>query len=447
MSLSLTADALQSSYTGRDALFTGVSTDTRSLKKGDLFVALKGPNFDGHLFLAEALGAGAVGAIVSRPIATALPTIKVDDTRVALGVLASFWRRQFQIPLIAVTGSNGKTTVKNMIASILAEAAPVCATQGNLNNDIGVPLTLLTLRQEHKHAVIEMGMNHRGEIAYLSNLAKPTIAVITNAAQAHLEGMGSVKEVAQAKGEIFSGLADDGVAVINADDAYCRLWLDLAAPHPVMTFGLESNADVTAEYESTDSGSLVSMKTREGDIEMRLPLLGKHNVMNALTAATASLAGGTSLADIRNGLEKLQAVSGRLEIKAGINGARILDDTYNANPDSVGAGLQVLREANGERVLVLGDMAELGQASEDIHRRVGELARRVGVHRLFAVGPLSRHAAAAFGKGGRHFSTHEEAADALLDVLHGDMTILVKGSRSMQMEKVVAGITKSGSGK
>ncbi len=447
MSLAIAADTLKSKFTGSDVVFSGVSTDTRSLSKGDLFVALSGPRFDGHLFLAEAMGAGAVGAIVSRQIDTALPTITVDDTRVALGSLASFWRQQFQIPLIAVTGSNGKTTVKNMIASILAESAPVCATQGNLNNDIGVPLTLLGLRQQHKHAVIEMGMNHRGEIAYLSNLAKPTVAAITNAAHAHLEGLGSIEQVAQAKGEIFGGLADDGVAVINADDAYCNLWLDLAAPHQVMTFGLENDADVTAEYESTDSGSLISMKTKEGVIEMRLPLLGKHNVMNALTAATASLAGGASLADIRSGLEKLQAVSGRLEIKAGINGARILDDTYNANPDSVGAGLQVLREAKGERVLVLGDMGELGQASDDIHRRVGELARRVGVHRLFAVGPMSRHAASAFGKGGRHFENHEEAADALLDVLHSDMTVLVKGSRSMHMEKIVKGISKSGSKK
>jgi UDP-N-acetylmuramoyl-tripeptide--D-alanyl-D-alanine ligase len=447
MSLSLAADALHSRYHGRDVVFNGVSTDTRTLKQGDLFVALTGPRFDGHLFLAEALGAGAAGAMVSRQIETTLPTIEVEDTRIALGSLASFWRAQFNIPLVAVTGSNGKTTVKNMIASIFGQSAPVCATQGNLNNDIGVPLTLLMLRKEHRHAVIEMGMNHRGEIAYLSNLAKPTVAVITNAAHAHLEGLGSVEQVAQAKGEIFSGLADTGIAVINADDPFSKLWRDLAAPRQVMTFGMENPADVSAEYQPTDGGSLVSMKTTEGDIEMQLPLLGKHNVMNALTAATASIAGGASLADIRNGLEKLQAVSGRLEIKKGINGARILDDTYNANPDSVGAGLQVLREANGERVLVLGDMAELGQASEEIHRRVGELARRVGVHRLFAVGPLSRHAASAFGKGGKHFASQEEAADALLDVLHSDMTVLVKGSRSMHMERVVAGITKSGKSK
>ena len=445
MSLSLAADVLQTQFDGRDIVFTGVGTDTRSLTNGDLFFALRGPNFDGHLFLVEAFGAGAAGAVVSRTISTALPTIEVEDTRVALGSLASYWRQQFNFPVIAVTGSNGKTTVKNMIASILSQSAVGWATEGNLNNDIGVPLTLLKLRQQHKFAVVEMGMNHRGEMAYLSGLAKPNIAVITNAAHAHLEGLGSVEQVAHAKGEIFGGLHEDGIAVINADDPYCRLWRDRAVPHQVMTFALENSADVTADYQTIESGSLVSMKTKEGEIEMRLPLLGKHNVMNAVTAATASLAGGASLGDIQRGLEKLTAIAGRLEVKTGISGARILDDTYNANPDSVTAGLEVLREANGEKVLVLGDMAELGEASEDIHRRVGELARRIGVSRLFTVGPLSRHAAAAFGKSGRHFKGHAEAVDALLDVLHGDMTVLVKGSRSMHMEKVVKGIARGDS--
>ncbi|MFV1996520.1 MAG: UDP-N-acetylmuramoyl-tripeptide--D-alanyl-D-alanine ligase [Acidiferrobacterales bacterium] len=443
MSLSLAADVLQSQFSGRDRVFHGVGTDTRSLEKGDLFFALRGPNFDGNLFLAEALGAGAVGAVVSRDIDTALPIIQVEDTRVALGSMASFWRQQFDFPVIAVTGSNGKTTVKNMIASILSQSAKGWATAGNLNNDIGVPLTLLKLRQQHKFAVVEMGMNHPGEIAYLSGLARPTVAVITNAAHAHLEGLGTVEQVARCKGEIFGGLSDDGVAVINADDPYHRLWRDLAGTRQVMTFALENSADVTAEYQIAECGSLVCIKTKEGDIEMSLPLLGKHNVMNAVTAATTALAGGSGLGDIRRGLEKLTAIAGRLEIKTGINGARILDDTYNANPDSVGAGLEVLREANGEKVLVLGDMAELGDASEAIHRRVGELARRVGVHRLFAVGKLGRHAAAAFGKGGRHLENHEEVIDALLDVLHSDMTVLVKGSRSMQMEKVVTGIARS----
>lgn len=444
MSLSTAAGVLQTELNGSDVDFTGVGTDTRTLEKGNLFFALRGPNYDGSLFLAEAASRGAAGAVVSREINSSLPMLHVEDTRVALGSLASYWRQQFELPVIAVTGSNGKTTVKNMIASILSQSAEGWATEGNLNNDIGVPLTLLKLRHQHKFAVVEMGMSHRGEVAYLSGLAKPSVAVITNAAQAHIEGLGSVEQVALAKGEIFGGLRDDGIAVINADDPYHQIWLDLAAPHQVMTFALEANADVTATYKTIDSGSLVSIKTKEGKIEMNLPLLGKHNVMNAVTAATASLAGGASLGDIRKGLEKLKAIAGRLEIKTGISGARILDDTYNANPDSVSAGIEVLRESKGERVLVLGDMGELGEASEDIHRRVGELARRVGVHRLYAIGPLSRHAASAFGKSGRHFKGHEEAIDALLDVLHSDMTVLVKGSRNMHMEKVVKGIAKRG---
>ena len=445
MSLSSAAEVLQTSFDGTDVVFTGVSTDTRLLDKGDLFFALHGPNYDGNLFLTEAVGAGAAAAVISRAIDTTLPTLRVEDTRVALGSLAAHWRQQFTFPVIAVTGSNGKTTVKNMIASILSQSAAGWATEGNLNNDIGVPLTLLKLRPQHKFAVVEMGMNHRGEIAYLSGLTKPDVAVITNAAHAHIEGLGSVEQVAHAKGEIFGGLSDNGIAVINADDAHHQVWRDLAEPHQVITFALESPADVTAEFQTTDTGSLVSIKTKEGDIKMLLPLLGKHNVMNAVTAATASLAGGASLADIRTGLEKLTAIAGRLEIKTGISGARILDDTYNANPDSVGAGLEVLREAKGEKVLVLGDMAELGDASEAIHRRVGELARRVGVNRIYTVGPLSRHAATAFGNNGRHFKNHAEAVDALLDVLHSDMTVLVKGSRSMHMEKVVKGIAKGDS--
>jgi len=443
MSLRETATVLDARLDGGDAVFTGVGTDTRTLREGDLFFALRGPRFDGHLFLSEAAAAGAAGAVVSRRIATPLPTLEVEDTRVALGQLAANWRSRFDFPLIAVTGSNGKTTVKNMIAAIMVECGPGCATEGNLNNDIGVPLTLLRMRPEHRFAVIEMGMNHRGEIAYLTQLARPTVALITNAGAAHLEGLGSIEAVARAKGEIFAGLADDGVAVINADDDYAGLWRDLAAPHRCISFALDAKADVMAQYAFVADGSTIQLTSQWGEVEMKLPLLGKHNVMNAVAAASASLAAGASLADIRVGLEKLRAAAGRLEIKKGINGARILDDTYNANPASVAAGLQVLRESGGERVLVLGDMAELGEAAPEIHRRVGEMARKLGVQRLLAVGPLSAAAAEAFGKGGRHFDTHEECADALLDLLHGDMTVLVKGSRSMHMERVVQRIARA----
>lgn len=442
MSLSLLADTLKAKHHGRDAVFTGVSTDTRTLARGDLFVALVGPRFDGHRFLSEAAAAGAAGALSGRALATSLPYVETPDTRQALGAFAGFWRRQFRMPLIAVTGSNGKTTVKEMLAAILARRGKGCVTHGNLNNDIGVPLTLLRLRADDTHAVVEMGMNHRGEIEYLARLARPTVALITNVAEAHLAGLGSVAAIARAKGEIFTGLAADGTAVINADDAYSELWQSLAAPRRVVTFGLDRKADVSADVALDGDGCALRLKTPEGDIDMRLPLLGKHNALNALGATATALAAGAALPEVRAGLEKLKAVSGRLEIKPGIHGTRVIDDTYNANPSSLAAGLQVLRDFPGERALVLGDMAELGPAAVNIHRRVGELAKGLGIQKLFALGELSRHAVEAFGRGARHFDNPETLVDALLDCLHGEMTVLVKGSRSMRMERVVAGIAR-----
>ncbi len=441
MNLSAAAHALNASLTGGDTEFFAVTSDTRALKGGDLFVALVGPNFDGHAFLSEAQAKGAAGAMVSRELPTTLPTITVGDTRLGLGRLAAHWRAQFSIPLVAVTGSNGKTTVKNMLAAILVESGAGLATQGNLNNDIGVPLTLLRLKRGDRYAVIEMGMNHPGEIEYLTQLARPTVALITNAGEAHLAGLGSVAAVARAKGEIFSGLAMDGIAVINVDDPHAGLWRQLAAPRRCLTFGMDQPADVSAECTLAITGSVIRLKTPLGEITMRLSLLGKHNVMNALAAAGASIAAGVKLDDIKKGLEKLKAMSGRLEIKPGAKGARILDDTYNANPSSLVAGVEVLKEAEGERVLVLGDMAELGDAAADIHRRVGELARRLGVHRLFAVGELSKSAVAGFGDGAQHYPSQQALVEDLLSCIHPGMTVLVKGSRVMRMEKVVEQIT------
>jgi len=445
MTLATAAAVLNGTLSGADTTFTGVSTDTRTLARGDLFVALTGPNFDGHAFLDIAANSGAAGAVVARADRAPLPIVQVADTRLALGQLAAHWRRQFRIPVVAVTGSNGKTTVKNMIAAILGERGPTLATRGNLNNDIGVPLTLLRLRRGDQHAVIEMGMNHANEIDYLTRLANPTVALVNNAAPAHLAGLGSVEAIAYAKGEIYAGLGDDGIAIINADDAFAGLWRRLAAPHRIISFGLEQPADVTAVYTLDAGGSELELRTPQGGISMRLSLLGRHNVMNALAAGSAALAAGASLADIQAGLEKLKAVSGRLEVKRGANGARVLDDTYNANPGSLAAGIEVLRTAGGERLLVLGDMGELGPTATDIHRRVGELAKRVGIERLYAVGELSRAAVEAFGAGARHFATHEQLVDDLRQVLHGGMTVLVKGSRFMKMESVVAGITEADS--
>jgi UDP-N-acetylmuramoyl-tripeptide--D-alanyl-D-alanine ligase len=441
MSLSILAEVLKAPLTGRDAVFTGVGHDTRTLQQGDLYVAIKGERFDGHNFLAEAIAAGAAGALLARKMDTPLPHVHVPNTRLGLGNLGAFWRGQFKIPVIAVTGSNGKTTVKEMIGAILEQTGSGCVTRGNFNNDIGVPLTLARMRASDCYAVIEMGMNHLGEIEYLSRLVCPTIALITNAGEAHLAGVGALENVARAKGEIFVGLAADGTAILNADDPYFPLWKTLTGLKKCLTFGLNQKADVSAEYQLTDTGSALLFKTTtHGDINMRVPLLGRHNVVNALAAGAAAITAGATLENVRTGLEKLRATSGRLEVKRGINGARIIDDTYNANPASLAAGLQVLREFPGERVLVLGDMAELGAASADIHFRVGELAQRLGIQRLYAFGELSRIAVGAFGKGARHFENHIELIETMLDSLHADMTVLIKGSRVMRMERIVSGI-------
>jgi UDP-N-acetylmuramoyl-tripeptide--D-alanyl-D-alanine ligase len=442
MTLSMLADVLKGHRQGPDALFTGVGTDSRTLRRGDLFVALVGPRFDGHQFLAEALASGAAGALLARDMNTTLPTVRVHDTRRGLGELAAFWRAQFDIPVIAVTGSNGKTTVKEMIGAILGRGARGCVTRGNLNNDIGVPLTLCRLGAEDRYAVIEMGMNHKGEIDYLARLTRPTVAVITNASEAHLAGLGSVEDVAHAKGEIFAGLTEQGVAIINDDDPHAGLWRALAAPHRVVTFGLERRADVTAHYALSRRGAELTLRTPAGEQQVHLPLLGRHNVMNALAATAAAQVAGATLADIRFGLESVQPVPGRLEIKQGVSGARIIDDTYNANPASLAASLEVLKEFQGDRILVMGNMGELGEQSEDMHRRVGQTARALGIQRMFAIGDLAAHAAEAFGKAGRVFPRHEALVDALIDVMHSGMTVLVKGSRAAHMERVVQGILR-----
>lgn len=441
MTLAAAAAVLDASLTGEDAVFDSVSTDTRTIERGGLFVALRGPNFDGHRFIAAARAAGAVGALVETYVDDALAQIKTADSKTALGRLAAHWRAQFSCPVIAVTGSNGKTTVKNMLAAIMAERGRGIATAGNLNNEIGVPLTLLRMRDGDDYAVIEMGMNHAGEISYLTGLARPSVALITNAAAAHLEGLGSIEAVAHAKGEIFEGLDQDGIAVINADDEYAPLWRSLAGTRRTVSFGFGPEADVRAQYEVIDFGSNVLLKTVEGEITMRLSLLGKHNVLNAAAAAGAAIAAGASLGEVKRGLENLRAAAGRLEVKDGINGACVLDDTYNANPASVAAGLQVLREVRGEKVLVLGDMAELGDSAIVIHKRVGDLAKALGVNRLFCLGELSRHAAEAFGPGARHFDDFEALAADVAKVMHKGMIVLVKGSRSMKMERVVAAIS------
>ena len=385
-----------------------------------------------------------MAALVERPLAIDMPQLVVADTRLALGQLAAAWRRQLQTPLVAVTGSNGKTTVKEMCAAILSRAGSTLATRGNLNNDIGVPLTLLRLSQEHRFGVIEMGANHAGEIAYLTQLAAPQVAIITNAAPAHLEGFGSVEGVARAKGEIFSGLSDNGVAVINADDDYAGLWRELSSGSRTLCFGLAKPADVGARGLGDVHGSELEVLTPLGSFHLNLPLAGRHNIMNALAAITAALALNIDFSDIAAGLESLSVVKGRLTMRAGLNGATILDDSYNANPASLHAGLEVLASCRGVRLLALGDMGELGDNAEALHRQAGNDARAMGIDGLYATGRLSRRASEAFGENGHFYEQQQQLVEALLPQLNKEVTVLVKGSRSSRMERVVEALCAQG---
>ncbi len=420
----------------------GVSTDTRRLPAGALFVALQGPNFDGHDFLAAAQQRAATAALVTQPQPLGLAQIIVPDTLAALGQLAAAWRQRFPGRVVALTGSNGKTTVKEMLAAILAAdpAATVLATAGNLNNQIGVPLTLSQLGEQH-YAVIEMGANHGGEIAALTRLVQPQIALITNAGPAHLEGFGSLDGVAQAKGEIYQGLSTDGVAVINADDAYAEYWHELNAQRRCLTFGLHPSAHVWAEGLAPQH---LRLHIGSQAVEITLPLPGRHNVLNAAAAAAAAHALGIDLEQIQTGLQGIQPVAGRLQCGTGPRGSVLLNDTYNANPASLHAGLAALLEYPGPHWLVLGDMAELGAEAEALHARVGQQAREQGVQRVFTLGALSQAASQAFGSGGEHYNALPPLLTALQQALlqsEAVPQILVKGSRSMRMERVIKALS------
>ena len=442
LQLSRLAQLLDGTLHGADAVCTGVSTDSRRLNQGDLFVALHGPNFDGHAFVATAVRKGASGALVERTTEVILSQVQVADTRLALGRLGASVRDGFSGPLIAVTGSNGKTTVKEMIAAILrASGASVLATRGNLNNDIGLPLVLLELRPEHAFAVIEMGANHPGEIAYLAGLTRPSVALITNAGPAHLEGFGDIDGVARAKGEIFQGLEAQGIAVINQDDAYAGFWRRLNAGRRVVDFSLKQPAQVTGEIVNAQQNRFrlhVAGESRE----IALPLAGQHNICNALAAAAATYAAGIELDQISQGLQSVAAVKGRLRRLPGPHNSVIVDDTYNANPASLGAALAALNGNGNANVnwLVLGDMAELGPHTEILHEQAGTQTRAAGFQRMFTFGKHSRLAAAAFGPDSEHFADVQMLVEALSRALAASEvapTILIKGSRSMAMERIV----------
>ena len=450
MMLSQLSHIVQGSLTGADVSFESVSIDSRTLTDGALFVALKGPNFDGHNFISNAKEKGAAAALVSQEIDGTLPAVKVDDTRLALGTLAASWRSDFEIPVVAVTGSNGKTTVKEMLSSIFAQACEgdcVLSTIGNLNNDLGLPLTLLRLRKSHRYAVTEMGMNHPGELTYLASLARPNVAVITNAAAAHLQGLRSVEGVARAKSEIFSGVEAGGTAIINDDDEFALLWREIAQALKIVGFSLQQDSDVTANYDLYKDHSDVDIHTPWGDASCRLALPGKHNVANALAAAAAAGAVGISLADIVKGLESWQGVKGRLQSKT-INGLHVIDDTYNANPASIKAALEVLAMQPGMQVFVMGDMGELGDDSASLHRQTGELARELGVDACFTLGERTALTARAFGPRAQSFTNTQQLVSALQMEIDENrdrpINILVKGSRSMKMEQVIELLDKNG---
>lgn len=446
MLLSQAAQALNGRLVGADMRFDAVSTDSRKLKAGDLFVALRGENFDGYAFVAQSAQQGAVAALVNADSyhgePAACPLLLVADTRLALGQLAAYWRKQFfAIPLVAITGSNGKTTVKEMLASILRTSAgsdeAVLATQGNLNNDIGMPLTLLQLNAQHRYAVLEMGMNHPGEIEYLTHIACPDVALVNNASGAHLEGLGSVEAVARAKGEIFSGLKHDGTALINADDDFAPLWRSMTDGNTLLDFGLNQEADISGQWQIEGTGLHLAAQTPLGSFGAELQVPGAHNARNALAATAAAIALKVPLEMIVAGLEKFSGVAGRLQRKTTRNGATVIDDTYNANPASMRAAISVLAQATGTRVFVLGDMGELGADAAAFHAEIGAEARRAGIEKLYALGALSRDAAQAFGDAARHFDNIEELLRALEQELDANSTVLVKGSRFMKMERVV----------
>ena len=421
---------------------TGVSTDTRTVADGQLFIALSGERFDAHDFLDQAITAGATALLVSdesKLPAGCSAVVVGDDTRLALGRLAAAWRARFSLPVIAVTGSNGKTTTKEMVAAILKVAfgTSVLSTRGNLNNDIGLPLTLLGLRPTHRAAVIEMGMNHPGEIAYLAQIGSPTVALVTNAQRAHLEGMGDLEEVAREKGSIFGGLLPNGVAIINADDTYADFWRGMAGVHAVRTFGIDHAADVRGAVRQHGLEIAIELSAAEGAAAITLHIPGRHNARNAVAAAAACLAAGVTMADVAAGLEAFSGVKGRLQRRAGNKGAEILDDTYNANPDSVRAGIDVLAATIGRKLMVLGDMGEIGEASGQFHDEVGGYAKSQGIDRLFAFGDAAQQAVRNFGEGAKHYCNIEKLIAAVDKELGPDTTVLVKGSRFMKMERVV----------
>lgn len=438
------ARVIRGTLQGADLPTTRLSIDTRTLNPGEIYLAIRGERFDGHAFIAQAEQAGASALIVEGPVDSHLPQIRVRDGRLALGHLALAWRSLWGGPVVGITGSNGKTTIKELVAVLLAESAPVWKTRGNLNNDIGVPLTLLELRPQQRYAVVEMGANHHGEIDYVARLARPDVAIISNAGPAHLEGFGSVEGVSRAKGELLDALPPDGVAVLNADDPYYEYWRERAGSRKVASFGFAPQALVRADPESFTTGYHDGcFHTRfeacvAGQIlHPEIPLLGRHSVRNTLAALAAAGSLGLDCANLLPGLQKIERVSGRFQPVRGKRNVLLIDDTYNANPGSVEVAFEVLADWPGEAWVALGTLGELGDASDALHAAIGHRARACGVTRLLATGTHTEQTVAAFGSGAIYCTNQTEMIDYLLNEPVAPALLLVKGSRSQQMEQVI----------
>ena len=425
-----------------DGLFCGVEIDSRKDCAGKLFIAIEGENFDGHDFVVTAVDKGAVAVLVNRQVDVPVPQIGVKDTRQALAQLALSWRQQVNPRVIAITGSNGKTTVKEMLARILTHYHATLKTEGNLNNDIGVPLTLLRLNRDERFAVVEMGANHRDEIRRLLAIAEPDIVYVNNARSAHVEGFGSLQGVIQAKGEMYQYCPAHALAVFNDDEEAVDYWRSICATDRRMSFSSRHYTDVSGSSERLEDGLLLRVKYQQQQADCALGVYGEHNAQNALAAISLALACDLSLDQVVQGLQGFSGVKGRQQFISGINNSRLIDDTYNANPDSLAAAVKVLCSLQGRHWLALGDMAELGERARDYHLQAAKDAHHAGVEAFFALGDMSCQAAEVFGEQGHCFSGHDEMAHFIAERIHSDVVLLVKGSRSAGMEKVVEALSQ-----
>ncbi len=444
MKLSKLAEILNGKLLGNDLDYFHLSTDSRNLSQGDLFVAIVGEKYNGHDFLGSAKKNGAIAAVVSKVQSIDLPQVHVKDTTIAFGQIAAHHRQAFQLPMIAVTGSCGKTTTRALLNQVFSQQANVLSSEKSFNNHIGVPLTLLRLNDSHRFGIFELGANHIGEIEYLAGLVKPDIAIITNAGKAHIEGFGSQGGVAKGKGEIYQSLSESGTAIVNNDDAYSEYWKTLIGHRRTITFGIAVQADVMATNIEIDQQAKThfTLSIRDKEITVALPLLGQHNVYNALAAAATAYACDLPMLLIKQGLEQVLPVSGRLVEQQGYAGISVIDDSYNANPTSVSAAIDVLAHRRGERFLVLGDMLELGTNSQQFHYQIGEYAQQAGITRLYCLGDMSRYTVAGFGENAHFFASHKALFDSLKEDCHDQATVLVKGSLAMEMSQIAQGLVE-----